>query len=221
MDESTADVAADSYHKYKSDVAVAAEIGLNFYRFSISWPRVLPNGFVDKVNEIGVDYYNNLLDDLLAKNIIPMVTMYYWDLPANLQKLGGWTNPAVVQWFKDYSRFLFEKFGEKVKHWITINDPKKICVNGYGSDSQAPFVNISGIAEYMCARNILVAHAETYHMYDSEFRKLQKGSVGISIGFVWYEAASDTLDDRQAGIDAKEFEVSNRRIFLGFSACLF
>ncbi|KAJ8709566.1 hypothetical protein PYW08_009570 [Mythimna loreyi] len=205
-DESTADVAADSYHKHKADVAVAAELGLDFYSFSISWPRVLPNGFVDKVNQLGVDYYTKLIDDLLAKNIIPMVTMYHWDLPANLQKLGGWTNPAVVVWFTDYTRFLFERFGEKVKYWITINDPKNICVNGYGTDGLAPFVNISGVAEYMCARNILLAHAETYHIYDTNFRKLQKGFIGISINFMWYEAASDTLDDRQAGIDAREFE---------------
>ncbi|KAJ8715454.1 hypothetical protein PYW07_009936 [Mythimna separata] len=205
-DESTADVAADSYHKYKADVAVAAELGLDFYRFSISWPRVLPNGFVDKVNEIGVDYYNKLLDSLLAKNVTPMVTMYYWDLPGNLQKLGGWTNPAAVDWFTDYAKFLFERFGEKVKYWITINDPKNICVNGYGSDGQAPFVNISGVAEYMCARNVLLAHAEAYHLYDRDFRKLQKGFIGISIGFVWYEAASETGDDRHAGNDARQFE---------------
>lgn len=181
----------------------------------MSWPRLLPNGFVDKINYIAVDYYNELLDELLAKNITPMVTMYHWDLPANLQELGGWTNPLVVEWFTDYSKFLFDKFGGKVKLWNTVNNPKEICVSGYGTDSQAPFLNISGIAEYMCTRNLLIAHAQTYHMYDADYRKLQKGQVGISIGFVWYEAASDTMDDHQAGVDAREFEVSKVQ-FQGF-----
>ena len=182
----------------------------------MSWPRLLPNGFVDKVNHIAIDYYNNLLDELLAKNITPMVTMYHWDLPANLQKLGGWTNPTIVEWFTDYAKFLFERFGGKVSYWMTINDPLQICVGGYGTDNQAPFMNYSGIAEYMCTRNLLIAHGQTYHMYDSDFRKLQNGQVGIAISFVWYEPASRTNEDHDAAVDAREFDVSTKRQLLVF-----
>ncbi|CAH1641613.1 unnamed protein product [Spodoptera littoralis] len=152
-DETTADVAADSYHRFHQDVTVASDLGLDFYRFSISWPRVLPNGFSDKINHLGMDYYNELIDKLLARNIIPMVTIYHWDLPNNLQKIGGWANPAIVDIFVDYAKFLFIGFGEKVKYWITFDDPREICVSGYGSAQKAPFINISGVAEYMCTRN--------------------------------------------------------------------
>ncbi|XP_063896033.1 myrosinase 1-like [Helicoverpa armigera] len=205
-DDSTGDVSADSYHKFHQDVRAAADLGLDFYRFSISWPRVLPNGFGDKINQYGIDYYNDLIDDLLSKNITPMVTIYHWDLPYNLQKLGGWTNPLIIEWYTDYAKFLFERFGEKVRYWITINDPKEICAKGYGSDTQAPFLNITGVAEYLCARNVLIAHAKAYHIYDEQYRKIQNGSVGISLGFVWYEAASDTSEDHQAAYDARQFE---------------
>ncbi|KAF9407214.1 hypothetical protein HW555_012684, partial [Spodoptera exigua] len=205
-DESTADEAADSYHKFLQDVAVAKGLGLDFYRFSISWTRVLPNGFADKINHIGMNYYNDLIDKLVSNNIIPMVTIYHWDLPDNLQKIGGWANPAIVDVFVDYAKFLFIGFGEKVKYWITLDDPREICVGGYGSAQKAPFVNISGVAEYMCTRNVLLAHAKAYHIYDENFRKLQNGSVGISLGFTWYEPASDTLEDHQAAQDARQFE---------------
>ncbi|XP_035441897.1 myrosinase 1 [Spodoptera frugiperda] len=205
-DESNADVAADSYHRFNQDVTVASDLGLNFYRFSISWPRVLPNGFSDKINHVGMDYYNELIDKLLAKNIMPMVTIYHWDLPNNLQKIGGWTNPEIVDVFVDYAKFLFVGFGAKVKYWITFDDPREICVGGYGSAQQAPFVNISGVAEYMCTRNVLLAHAKAYHLYDEEMRKTQNGSVGISLGFAWYEPTSDTTEDHQAAEDARQFE---------------
>ncbi|XP_022827607.1 myrosinase 1-like [Spodoptera litura] len=205
-DETTADVAADSYHRFHQDVTVASDLGLDFYRFSISWPRVLPNGFSDKINHLGMDYYNELIDKLLARNIIPMVTIYHWDLPDNLQKIGGWANPAIVDIFVDYAKFLFIGFGEKVKYWITFDDPREICVSGYGSAQKAPFVNISGVAEYMCTRNVLLAHAKAYHYYDEELRKTQNGSIGISLGFAWYEPTSDTTEDHQAAEDARQFE---------------
>lgn len=207
-DDSTGDVAADSYHLYKKDVEIAKELGIDFYKFSISWPRILPNGFADRLNHRGIQYYSNLIDELLANNINPMVTMYHWDLPVNLQKLGGWTNPLIVNWFEDYAKILFDKFGEKVKYWITVHEPKEICVEGYGSTGKAPMLNMTGIAEYLCAKNILLAHSKVYHLYDQTYRKMQSGLVGIAIGFHWYEPASDTIDDHQAASDAKMFGVS-------------
>lgn len=207
-DSSTGDVAADSYHNWRRDVEIMKELGLDFYRFSIAWTRILPTGFPDKINHQGVNYYNNLIDEMLKNNIRPVITMYHWDLPQHLQKLGGWTNPHIVTWFVDYAKVLFDKYGDKVKQWITINEPKQICYEGYGSDAKAPMLNISGIAEYMCAKNVLLAHAKTYHLYDEVYRKKHNGSIGISISCTWYEPSSDTSDDKQAAIDARQFDVS-------------
>jgi beta-glucosidase/6-phospho-beta-glucosidase/beta-galactosidase len=212
-DGSTGDTAADSYHQYKRDVELMQELDLDFYRFSISWPRILPSGFPDKINQAGVDYYNNLINEMLHKNITPFATIYHWDLPYNLQKMGGWSNPLIVNWFVDYARVLFSIFGDRVQYWITINEPKQICYEGYGSDIKAPFLNVTGVAEYMCAKNVLLAHARTYRLYDEQFRKLQNGSIGISISCTWFEPTSDTVDDHQAAVDARRFDVGTFSIF--------
>lgn len=184
------------------------DLGVDFYRFSIAWTRVLPNGFSNHVNQAGLTYYNNLIDELLKNNITPFVTMYHWDLPYELQRLGGWTNPAVIDIFVDYAKILLDKFGDRVKYWITINEPKEICLDGYGTDVKAPLLNMTGIAEYMCAKNVLIAHAKVYRLYDEQYRKIQGGSVGITICGTWFEPASDTVDDHQAAVDARRFDVS-------------
>lgn len=207
-DGSTGDVATDSYRHYQKDVDMTSELGLDFYRFSISWPRILPTGFADKINEAGVEYYDNLINGLLKKNVTPFVTIYHWDLPENLQKMGGWTNPNIRNWFSDYAKVLFDKFGDRVRHWVTINEPKQICYEGYGSDAKAPMLNITGVADYLCARNLLLAHAGAYHLYDDKYRKLQNGNIGIAISCTWFEPSSDTLEDHAAAIDARMFDVS-------------
>ncbi|XP_063389576.1 myrosinase 1-like [Cydia fagiglandana] len=205
-DQSTGDIASDSYHHYKRDVQMAKELGLDFYRFSISWTRILPNGFPNKINTLGINYYNKLINALLDNNIQPLVTMYHWDLPANLQQLGGWTNPLVATWFHDYAKILFKKFGDRVKRWITINEPKQICYEGYGSDGKAPFLNATGVGEYICSKNVLLAHAKVYHLYHDTYRTMQNGTIGISISCTWYEPNTDTLEDDQAAFDARQFD---------------
>ncbi|CAH0597898.1 unnamed protein product [Chrysodeixis includens] len=154
----------------------------------------------------GVEYYSNVIKELLLRNVTPVVTLYHWDLPSKLQRLGGWANPTIVTWYTDYAKIVFNKFSDKVKHWVTFNDPKAICYGGYGSEITAPFLNMSGIGEYLCSRNVLLAHANVYHLYDEHYRKLHNGTVGISINFVWYEPASDTMDDYSAAVDARQFE---------------
>ncbi|KAJ2940059.1 hypothetical protein O0L34_g14094 [Tuta absoluta] len=205
-DGSNGDVAADSYHQYKRDVELMKDLGLHFYRFSISWSRILPTGYSNNINQAGVDYYNNLIDEMLQNNIKPFVTMYHWDLPAELQKLGGWTNPHVADWFADYAKVLYDKFGSKVDYWITINEPKQICYEGYGADKKAPFLNATGIADYYCAKNVLLAHAKAYRIYDEKYRKTFNGSVGISVSCTWFQPASDSQDDHQAAQDARMFD---------------
>lgn len=175
MDRSSGDVACDSYNKHKRDVEMLVELGVQFYRFSLSWSRLLPDGFANKVSQDGLRYYNALINDLLAANITPSITLYHWDLPQNLQELGGWANPMMAEYFADYAEVAFEAFGDRVKTWLTFNEPWVVCVEGYGTKGKAPALDMSGIADYLCAHNLLKAHAEAYHLYDDNFRPTQKG----------------------------------------------
>lgn len=208
-DHTTGDMAANSYHLYKRDIDIMKQLGLHFYIFSISWPRILPNGFAHYINEAGLKYYDNLIDEIVNAGIKPFVTMYHWDLPETLQRAGGWANPHIVEWYLDYAKILYDRYAMKVPYWITINGPKQICYEGYGSDAKAPMLNMSGIAEYLCAKNVLLAHAKAYRLYDERYRKPHNGSVGISISCTWFEAATDTNEqDIQAAKDARQFDVS-------------
>ncbi|GBP54374.1 Myrosinase 1 [Eumeta japonica] len=205
---SSGDVAADSYHLYKRDVAMLAELGVDFYRFSISWPRVLPKGpgRGGARSAAGFAYYRRLIAQLKRRGIQPFVTLYHWDLPQYLQDLGGWTNPLIVDWFADYARVVFEELGDDVKFWITINEPWTFCWLGYGRDFFAPRVNSLDVGVYLCAKNVILAHAKVYHLYNSEFKEKQGGIVGISIPYTWYEPATDSKNDSQAVNDLLDFE---------------
>ncbi|XP_047004632.1 myrosinase 1-like [Schistocerca americana] len=199
------DVAADSYHKYKEDVEALASIGANFYRFSISWPRILPTGDTNVINQAGIDYYNNLINALLEKGIQPLVTIYHWDLPFELQKLGGWTNPRIAEYYVQYAKVLFENFGDRVKLWITINEPD-MFTKGYATwGQQAPSVNASGIGDYQAGHTVLLAHAGAWHLYDEHFRPTQKGKIGITLNIDWSEPATDSADDAEAAERSLQF----------------
>lgn len=141
----------------------------------MSWSRILPSGFIHRVNPDGIRYYNEVINALIAQNVTPVITLYHWDLPSTIQELGGWTNDAIVYYFEDYARLAFETFGDRVKTWITINEPVIVCKDGYGEMNKAPALNLSGIGEYVCMHNLLKAHAAAYHVYDKEFRPTQKG----------------------------------------------
>lgn len=157
-------------------MACMKEVGVDFYRLSIAWARILPNGRTNKVNLPGVAYYTNLFKELKANGIKAMVTLYHWDVPTALQDLGGWTNPLIVDLFADYARLCYELFGEYVDTWITINEPKQICHSGYGAGGFAPDVVSPGIGEYICARNVLLAHAKAWHIYNDEFKSRYNGN---------------------------------------------
>ncbi|KAJ2940600.1 hypothetical protein O0L34_g6542 [Tuta absoluta] len=206
-DGTTGDDACKSYHFFKRDIEMLKILGVDFYRFSISWPRMLPNGFANKISADGTAYYNNLINALIENGIEPVVTMFHWDLPQKLQDLGGWANPLISDWFEDYARVLFSLFGDRVKIWVTINEPKQIGLFGYGYKRFAPALNAQGIGEYLAAKNIVMAHAKAWRLYDKEFREMQMGRCGITIATDFREAASDSPQDIEAGLDAMEFEV--------------
>ena len=123
------DVCADQYHHYKEDVALMAEMGFKTYRFSISWSRLLPKG-TGEVNPLGVQYYNNLIDECLKYNIEPLVTMYHFDIPAALDEIGGWGNRKVIDYFVEFAKLMFESYGDRVKYWLTINEQNMLTLAG-------------------------------------------------------------------------------------------
>ncbi|XP_055682122.1 myrosinase 1-like [Lutzomyia longipalpis] len=184
-DRSSGDIGPDSYHLYREDVRRLKELDVDFYRFSISWSRILPNGDISSLNPAGVKYYSDLIDLLEQEEIQPMVTMFHYDLPQYLQDLGGFTNILIVRYFKEYARVLFENYGKRIKHWITFNEPSETCIQGYGSGTQAPLIRLPGVGEYLCAYHILLAHAEVYHLYRNEYFDKYKGKVGITQDSRW------------------------------------
>ncbi len=151
------DVACDHYHLWKSDIALMKEIGIKAYRFSISWARILPEG-TGKINKKGIEFYNNIIDELLKNDIEPYITLYHWDLPSALDKLGGWRNPDIVKWFAEYAKTVAENFSDRVKYFMTINEPQVIMNNGYKEGVIAPGLKLILPELLDAAHNLLKAH---------------------------------------------------------------
>ncbi|XP_049880679.1 myrosinase 1-like isoform X2 [Pectinophora gossypiella] len=174
------------------------ELGVDHYRFSISWPRVLPNGHINTINEKGLQYYDNLLDELIKYNIAAMVTMYHFDLPQRLQDLGGWTNPEIIQWFEDYARVLFDRYGHKVKYWITINQPD-VCFDAYGGNKMAPAVDLKGTGDYVCVKNMMLAHARAYRLFEKEYKSRSEvnAKLGLSVSINWFDAPDYSTSENE------------------------
>ncbi|XP_046546593.1 lactase-phlorizin hydrolase-like [Haliotis rubra] len=205
-DGSTGDVATDSYHKYKDDVQLLKELKVTHYRFSISWPRVLPSGGRDSRNQLGVAYYNNLIDELRSNQIQPIVVLFIWDLPEVLEQHGGWLNTSTVDLFVDYARFCFETFGDRVKTWSTMSESVNFAKYGYERGELAPGKTLAGVGGYTVIRNLVLAHAKTYRMYKADFKNQKGGQVGISISFDWMEPVNpDNVADIDASVRAMQF----------------
>ncbi|XP_043285800.1 myrosinase 1-like [Venturia canescens] len=185
-DGSNGDVACDSYHKYKEDIAILEDLGVDYYRISLSWSRILPTGFANNVSHDGIEYYKNLLDELKTKGIKPLVTIYHWDHPAILEDMGGWTNELMVTWFADYAKVVFNELGDRIGMFVTINEPEAHCAFSYDEPRSFPGVTLPEIATYLCLHNKLKAHAKVYHMYDKEYRSRQNGKIGITFGCTNY-----------------------------------
>ncbi|XP_055842676.1 myrosinase 1-like [Episyrphus balteatus] len=180
-DRSNGDSAANSYQLFDLDLKALKELKVDHYRFSIARTRIFPNGDVSSRNQKGIDYYNTVIDKLLANGIEPMVTMYHWDLPAEIQKLGGFTNSVIINYFIAYAEELIINFGDRVKTWITFNEPMQTCKPGYGEGGSAPGIKSPGVGDYICFNNILKAHAATYHLYRSKYFEKQGGRMGITL----------------------------------------
>ncbi|RUS76031.1 hypothetical protein EGW08_016209 [Elysia chlorotica] len=206
-DRQTGDVACDSYHLYMHDVALLKELGVNFYRFSIAWSRVMADGTRRTLNQAGFDYYNRLIDALIAANITPMATLYHWDLPQAIEDQGGWRNDSVVGLFEDYARHCFEQFGDRVKYWITFNEAFVVSWLGYGIGVFAPGVYDPGLGVYRVAHNIIRSHSRAYHVYNNNFKRLYNGQVGITLDIEWKEPLTNSLADSLAADRAIQFKL--------------
>lgn len=175
-DGSSGDVACDHYNRFKEDVKLMAEIGLKAYRFSISWARILPEG-AGKVNKAGVDFYNNLIDELLKYNIEPFVTLYHWDLPYALYLKGGWLNPESSDWFCEYARVVKENFGDRVKNFITFNEPSVFVGCGYQLGEHAPGIKAGAKDLLRIGHNILLSHGKAVQV----LREIPDAKIGITL----------------------------------------
>ncbi|CAH1392477.1 unnamed protein product [Nezara viridula] len=206
QDNSSADVACDSYHRYKEDIKLIKKTGFSMYRISISWPRVLPNGTNDYINSEGLQHYRNVLNELARYNIEPMVTLYHWDLPQALQDMGGWMNETIVEHFQNYARVIFETLGNQVKWWGTINEPKQIA-RGYSSHNYAPSLGLNGVGDYIAGHNILKAHAKVYRMYEKEFKPTQKGKISLGLSGNFLLPKTDSEEDARAAEQGMQFSL--------------
>ncbi|CAB9498958.1 2H-1,4-benzoxazin-2-yl glucoside beta-D-glucosidase [Seminavis robusta] len=214
LNNDTGDVACDHYHLFERDVQLMKQLGLQGYRFSIAWTRILPSGYYNKeqgVNQAGIDFYNRLIDTLIEHNIDPWITLFHWDLPQQLEDdVGGWLDPSgiVVDAFANYSRICFEAFGDRVQHWITLNEPWTVAVHGYNDGIKAPGRNSNGATEtYIVAHNQLLAHAKAATIFKQEFSKTQGGFIGISNSADYrYPLDPNSPDDIQAAERAMLFQ---------------
>jgi len=157
-DRSNGDIACDFYHRYDSDIPLTANLGFNAFRLSLSWPRLLPDG-INEVNIKALDYYQRVIDTCLEHGLTPWLTLYHWDLPQALEDKGGWLNRDIVDWFADYTYLCAKTFGDRVKHWIVLNEPLSFTLFGYGIGIHAP--GKTGIDNFFrAAHHAALAQAE-------------------------------------------------------------
>lgn len=206
----TGDVACDHYHRFREDVKLMADMGLQAYRLSVSWPRIQPSGR-GKPNPEGIRFYSDLIDTLLDHKITPWITLYHWDLPLALQlEYDGWLNPGLAVFFADYAAICFEAFGDRVKNWLTLNEPWCSAILGHGLGIHAPG-RTSRDEPYLAGHTLLRAHALAVEKYRTQFQAHQKGSISLSNNCDWREPLTDRDADREAAQRALEF-------FLGWFA---
>ncbi|WJX45635.1 Beta-glucosidase 12 [Trifolium repens] len=194
LDRSNGDVAVDQYHRYKDDVAIMKYMNTDAYRFSISWSRILPKGKVSAgINKEGIKYYNNLINEVLDNGLVPFVTLFHFDLPEALQdEYNGFLSPDIIKDFRDYAELCFKEFGDRVKHWITLNEPYSYST----MDTEVP---------YIASHNQILAHAAAVKIYRTKYQASQKGSIGITLNCQWFLPFSNDILDHQAAHRALDF----------------
>ena len=203
----TGDVAADHYHRWEEDVNIMAELGLKAYRFSISWPRIFPEG-VGEVNRKGLDFYSRLVDKLLAHGIEPFVTLYHWDLPQALQDRGGWPSRDTAYAFAHYAETVAGELGDRVSFWITHNEPFVAALIGHFTGEHAPGIQDPSAA-FSAAHHLLLSHGLAAQAIRAAASR--KPEVGIVLNLHPVHPASPSEEDQLA---ARRFDGIINRMFL-------
>lgn len=207
-DGNVMDVTCDQYHLYEKDIALMKEMGIQSYRFSFSWARILPEG-TGRVNEAGLDYYRRLIRCLKKNGIVPNATMYHWDLPYALQLKGGWGNRDIVKWFLEYANILLDNFGKDVDIWVTFNEPIATYV-GYGMGSFAPGLKDEKYAR-QALHNLMVCHGEAVRLFRSKHLKNTK--IGIVVD-IWRHYAGREGNEEDLALVQKGNEIAGYGWFL-------
>lgn len=205
----TGDVACDHYHRYRDDVALMAELGLQAYRFSISWPRVLPDG-AGRVDQQGLDFYSRLVDDLLEKNITPWVTLFHWDFPYALYCKGGWLNRDSADWFADYTQLVVDKLSDRVAHWVTLNEPQCFIGLGHQDGIHAPGLKMGFSEVLLAGHNALRAHGKAVQVIRARAR------TGSQVGAAQASRVSLPASEQPGDIEAARrhmFAVTGKHVF--------
>ncbi|XP_057723018.1 beta-glucosidase 46-like [Arachis stenosperma] len=219
VDGSNGDVAVDQYHRYLEDIDLMEAIGVNSYRFSISWARILPKGRFGKINLAGINYYNRLIDALLLKGIQPFVTLSHFDFPQELEdRYGSWLSSQSQEDFQMFADICFKSFGDRVKYWITFNEPNLEIPFSYRSGiyppcrCSAPFGNCTdGDSEkepFLAAHNIILSHAAAVDIYRTKYQSKQGGKIGIVVHIDWFEPFSNSTADQLATKRAQAFTIN-------------
>eukprot|EP00897_Mesotaenium_endlicherianum_P003145 jgi/Mesen1/2859/ME000174S02110 len=213
-DGSNADIADASYYNYKDDIRLMQAMGVQYYRFSISWTRILPFG-KGEVNQLGVDHYSSLIDALLAAGIQPVITLYHWDLPQALEtQYGGWLSRLAIDDFLEYADVCFRAFGDRVQKWITINEPDWCAHGGYAMAVAAPGrcsdrmlckAGDSATEPYVVGHNMLLAHAAVVALYRAKYKGQHGGQIGLTVTPAFYYPATETPQDYAAAQTIQEF----------------
>ena len=194
--EENGDIACDHYHRWKEDLGYLQELGCNTYRFSLAWPRILPFG-TGRINRAGADFYSKIIDTLLESGITPFVTLYHWDLPQVLQDRGGFLNPEIAEWFSEYAQAVVKLYGDRVKHFITINEPQCVLDCGYRQGVHAPGLKVSLREQLTALHNLLRAHGCAAR----ELKTIRNAEVGYSSCGTAYAPISDTKEDFDAAYE--------------------
>ncbi|KAI4342606.1 hypothetical protein MLD38_027213 [Melastoma candidum] len=208
-DGSNADVTDNHYNLFLEDVKLMKDLGVNAYRFSISWSRLLPKGRFGEVNPDGVEFYSQLIDALLERGITPFATLNHYDIPQLLEdRYGSWLSTEIQLDFAFFAETCFKEFGDRVRYWVTFNEPNVFIYDGYligtypPSRCSEPFGNCtagdSRLEPYVATHNLLLAHAAAVNIYRKKYQEKQGGMIGIVMSAPWYEPYSDTPADRLA-----------------------
>lgn len=193
IDGSTGDVACDHYHRWREDIALIKSLGLQAYRLSAAWTRILPEGR-GRVNQAGLDFYSRLVDGLLDAGILPVITLYHWDLPQALQDIGGWPERATAEAFVEYAGIMSDHLGDRVKHWITHNEPWCVSILGHQLAEHAPGWRDTAAA-VRAAHHVLLSHGWSVPVIRANSPDCE---VGITLNFEIMEPASESAADRRA-----------------------